>query len=372
MLPHEKKPVPLSEVFADLLPEDLARASGKGTSVSVLRLGYGQVERAKSVLDLLRRERQVVLEGPPGTSKTWTALCVIALEFGALDPETGEFDWEELERHRLGADSVEGGLWEVVQFHAGMSYEDFVAGLEAEPAGEGGGLRFRVREKVFVKMCRWASERPGVSHFLLLDEVNRAPLEKVLGQLLFALEYRGRGVHAPPLEERLTVPENLYLLATMNSADRNVGDLDHALRRRFAFFRLDPDPSLLREHLEGSGLGESEVRQVEEVFKKVLDLFREKEDYAVGHTYFFVGGGDWRRDLEYKVEYRLLPLLREYVEEGVLSREEERQIETLLRELTWPKVGPVPPGEVAVDGPGGPEQDQAPPEEDETEGGDAP
>ncbi len=368
MIPHEKEPVPLSKVFGDLLPERLQPGLGGQAATSPVRLGRGQVELARRVLDLLKREKQVVLEGPPGTSKTWTALCAIALELGALETETGEFLWEELDRQRLQG---EEGRWEVVQFHAGMSYEDFVAGLEAEPAREGGGLRFEVREKVFVRMCRLASKRPGLAHFLLLDEVNRAPLEKVLGQLLFALEYRGRGVHAPPLEERLTVPENLYVLATMNSADKNVGDIDHALRRRFAFFRLKPDPSLLREYLERAGLEDSEVEEIATVFEKLIEYFGGREDYAVGHTYFFVKGGDWRRDLRYRVDHRLLPLLREYVEEGVLTREEERQIEALLGGLTESKGGLGTTAGAPTDETGDTGSEGAPPQHEETEASEA-
>ena len=168
---------------------------------------------SEAVDALLRQRRFVVLQGPPGTGKTRLA--------------------EEV-RNKFFA-----GHGTTIQFHPAVTYEDFIIGLSPDP--EEGTLRFNVRRGWLLEAARAAKESPFL---LVIDEVNRADLGKVLGEAIYLFEAgevggeRARQVelpHAIDGERRFSIPENLYILATMNTADRSIASMDLAIRRRFAF-----------------------------------------------------------------------------------------------------------------------------------------
>ena len=168
---------------------------------------------------VLQDKRQVVLQGPPGTGKTYLA---------------------EIYGRLLVAGDMQ--RLEVVQFHPSYSYEDFVEGYR--PTKRGG---LEVREGIFKLVCGKAREssEPTV---LIIDEINRGDLSKIFGELLYLLEYRGKQIkltHNPKLT--FEIPDNLYLIGTMNTADRSLALIDYALRRRFSFISLEPQYDLVRQ-----------------------------------------------------------------------------------------------------------------------------
>jgi hypothetical protein len=185
---------------------------------------------------------RVVLHGPPGTGKSYWAEQA-ARELAARDWFGRRFGaLTEPERQSL---TNPGGAIEMCTFHPGYGYEDFVEGLR--PTVVQGQLAFELRDGLFKQLCRRAIQRPDRRFFLVIDEINRGDLPRIFGELLTLLEAdkRGWSVTLALSQERFVVPPNVAILATMNTADRSIALLDAALRRRFAFHELMPDPAAL-------------------------------------------------------------------------------------------------------------------------------
>ena len=177
---------------------------------------------------LLGDKGQVIFQGPPGTGKTFVARALADCLAGAK------------ERVRL------------VQFHPSYSYEDFVQGFR--PALREGQPGFALRNGPLVDAAERAKAEPGAKHFLVIDEINRGNLAKVFGELYFLLEYRDAELRLLYSDEPFALPDNLYIIGTMNTADRSIALVDLALRRRFHFVEFHPDKppvqGLLRRWLE--------------------------------------------------------------------------------------------------------------------------
>ncbi len=242
------------------------------------------------VHDLLRSRRFVVLQGPPGTGKTRMA--------------------EEIRRQFFGGRGV------TVQLHPAVTYEDFVVGLS--PDAKDRSLRFDVRPGWLVDAARAAKDAP---YLLVIDEVNRADLGRVLGEAIYLFEpaevggERARHVRLPhPVygETDFSLPTNLYVLATMNTADRSIAAMDLAVRRRFAFVTLPP----LRAAVESCGVAEAT-----RAFDRVSDVFVEHAPgdalhLMPGHAYFLVKN---EKELRDRLRYEVIPLLDEYLQQGLLG-----------------------------------------------------
>jgi len=171
----------------------------------------------QDIVDLLEDKGQVILYGPPGTGKTYLARELAKV----LAPEES--------------------CWSLVQFHPSTSYEDFFEGYR--PAGTGdGGIRYELTPGPLARMAERASEAPEQRHIMVIDEINRGNLPRVLGELLFLLEYRDERVQTLYRPDTpFTLPANLWFIGTMNTADRSIALVDAALRRRFHFMPFFPD-----------------------------------------------------------------------------------------------------------------------------------
>ena len=189
----------------------------------------------EKVQRLIEHKQQIVLYGPPGTGKTYFARALAA--------------------HITAG----GGTTETVQFHPSYSYEDFVEGYR--PRTLDGQLAYEIVDGPLKRLALTAAARQDITHVLIIDELNRAPVSKVLGELYFLLEYRGETLRLQYSDTPFTLPSNLVIIATMNTADRSIALVDAALRRRFHFIGLYPDQppveGLLRRfladnHLEGT------------------------------------------------------------------------------------------------------------------------
>ena len=239
-------------------------------------------------VDMLVQKRQLIFYGPPGTGKTWVAMALA----------------RELTHN--------GGATAVVQFHPSYSYEDFVGGFRpAEDDSQAGGVRYERRDGPLRTIARQAAADPGNPYVLIVDEINRGNIPKIFGELLFLLEYRRRAVRLQYWpEDDFTLPENLFLIGTMNTADRSIALVDVALRRRFYFVEFSPTagpvkevlPSWLREH----GLDDEAALLLERLNEEIG-----ADEFAIGPSYFMSAGGE-APDLERIWEREIMPLLHEH------------------------------------------------------------
>jgi 5-methylcytosine-specific restriction protein B len=294
----------------------------------------------RSLIEMLRAKRQIILAGPPGTSKTFTALQIVA----ALAGVDGGTPLPDIHRWRFEPTRIpsdEKVIWEIVQFHPSYGYEDFVIGIDAIATHE--GIIFERNPRILLNLSTKAGEHRGIEYVLIIDEINRGILGRIFGELIVTLEYRDLGVLLPGHSERITLPENMYIIGTMNTADRNIALLDHALRRRFLIVNCLPSLEILQRFLIRHSLEENDRAIVLKCFYALQGPFLSSQvdaysreltdsglhdryaadlrgynmsDYAVGHTYFMV------EDLEtlwVNLRYQVLPLVEEYRKEGILT-----------------------------------------------------
>lgn len=252
-------------------------------------------------LRAIERKGQAILYGPPGTGKTFVA--------------------EHLARHLVGGGD---GLLEVVQFHPAYGYEDFIQGLRPTVDDGSGALSFDLRPGRFLDFVQRAEAREGTS-VLIIDEINRANLPRVLGELMYLLEYRGRSV---PLAAggALRVPQNVRIVATMNTADRSIALVDHALRRRFAFLPLRPNLEVLAAFHAGKP-GAPLVAGLAGVLTR-LHAAIDDPHLHIGISYFLID--DLVADLEDVWRTEIEP----YLEELFFDQR------TVREEFTWEAVRP--------------------------------
>ncbi|MEA3451937.1 MAG: AAA family ATPase, partial [Bacteroidota bacterium] len=220
-----------------------------------------------------------------------------------------------------------------VQFHPAYSYEDFVRGIITETTEEG-QVVYSIQNKILAEFADKAINNPKAYYVLIIDEINRANLPAVLGELIYALEYRGKSVESMYEYENsreIILPENLLIIGTMNTADRSVGNIDYAIRRRFAFITLFSDKTVVENYYENDKLRNYATQlfgKVEKLFdKENLSPDYKKDDIMIGHSYFLATDKD---NLKIKLEYEIKPILLEYVKDGIFVAD---NIEQKIKEL---------------------------------------
>ena len=258
-------------------------------------------------IELLRQFYQIILYGPPGTGKTHIAQKILS----ELLTENGElYDGKTLKR-------LQGEYWDIVQFHPSYNYEDFVRGIKVET--QENQVAYKTVNRTFGEICERAdNDENDRSYVLIIDEINRANVSAVLGELIYALEYRGKSIKTPYTldgddsdnNQEIIIPKNLYVIGTMNTADRTIGQIDYAVRRRFAFTHCPPDENIIDD-----GKAKEFFSRVNEIFSKHLSPGFDADDVRIGHSYFLAT----EKELGNKIIYQVVPILREYVKDGVLT-----------------------------------------------------
>ena len=295
---------------------DLDEADEHYTSADFLDEVFLRPEDVEQMLGLLRRKKNLILQGAPGTGKTFAAKRLAYALMGQTDDSRVE----------------------VVQFHQSTAYEDVVVGLR--PTAEGG---FAAAEGVFARFCRRAAADPGRDYVFIIDEINRANISKAFGELLMLIEaeHRGEALRLPVSGDLLSVPKRLHIIGMMNTADRGLALIDYALRRRFAFFEMRPaldHPGFLR-HVEA--VGSSRLEALVDVVRRLNERIAEDEavgpGFQIGHSYLCLpaagpenpAGTD--ADVTSVVRYELEPLVREYWFDNPAAMDESiHELESVL------------------------------------------
>jgi len=238
----------------------------------------------------LKRKNQAIFYGPPGTGKTFTAKKI-------ADELVSDTD----------------GFRDVVQFHQNYEYEDFIQGIR--PSTSSGDLSYSLESGTFLDFCEEAAERNSPC-VLIIDEINRADLSAVFGELMYLLEYREDNVQLAQTQideddsytdaDGFEIPENVYIIGTMNTADRSIALVDFALRRRFAFLELRPNWDVLQEKFSASGV---DVDDLVNVMESVNDDVGDR-NYELGHTYFLEAGT--RDEVRNIWNLEIVPYLEEF------------------------------------------------------------
>jgi len=256
-----------------------------------------EIEKLAKWKRAIERKGQAIIYGPPGTGKTFVA--------------------ERMAKYLV----VKGdGFFDLLQFHPAYSYEDFMQGIRPQ-ARDDGSLDYPIIQGRFLQFCEKAEgcDSPCI---LIIDEINRANLAKVFGELMYLLEYRDKKI---PLASGgdFSIPENVRIIGTMNTADRSIALVDHALKRRFAFFALHPDYDVLRRFHESTN---TNVDNLVDMLKKLNRQIGDSH-YEVGISYFLI------TDLESQIEDIWQMEIEPYIEEYFFDQPDK------VDEFRWNKIG---------------------------------
>lgn len=261
----------------------------------------------------VEKYKNLILQGPPGTGKTRMAKQIA--EWLTSSEEKQHSLIEAIDKRIFQKEpEIEGNEQvKLIQFHPSYTYEDFVRGIKVNADGD--KIRYDVENRILASFAEEAAkpENQYKAYVLIIDEINRANLTSVLGELIYALEYRGKSVNSLyKLNEgsnEIILPHNLYIIGTINTADRSVSHIDYAIRRRFTFIPVPSNDSAIT-HSKAKALFAS----VKKIFDEHTSPEFDQDSIQIGHSYFLVNDNE----IQMKLKYEIKPLLLEYVNDGVL------------------------------------------------------
>ena len=246
----------------------------------------------KTLVNVLKMKKNIILQGAPGVGKTFTAKRLAYSIIGAKNPDRVQ----------------------MIQFHQSYSYEDFIEGYRPTENG------FTIKKGSFYKFCKMAEDDDENDYFFIIDEINRGNLSKIFGELFMLIEKDKRGIELQLLysDENFSVPANVYIIGMMNTADRSLAMLDYALRRRFSFFTMKPGFNTsgfqtYQDSLKSDAFNKL-IACVKQLNSKIAEDISLGEGFCIGHSYFcgLTPEAANTQTLSSIVEYELIPLLKEY------------------------------------------------------------
>jgi len=278
------------DMIRDENPIAVSEDIPKYTKADFLSKVYMTESRYDTLVSVLKKKKNIILQGAPGVGKTFAAKRIAYSMMGECDESRIEF----------------------VQFHQNYSYEDFMMGYKPVENG------FELKYGIFYRFCQTAANHPDKDYFFIIDEINRGNMSKIFGELLMLIEkdYRGKKATLAYNGLSFTVPGNMYIIGMMNTADRSLAMIDYALRRRFSFFTIEPgfDSEGFMKYQEGLNNETFNllIEKVKELNKEIaLDKSLGK-GFCIGHSYFCEQtecSDEWLHSV---VDYDILPMLSEY------------------------------------------------------------
>ncbi|MFH5882647.1 AAA family ATPase, partial [Liberiplasma polymorphum] len=305
----------LSEILWDFYqevinvePEMIEKEEEQYDSLNDLFFDDAQIE---DIYNTLIRKKNIILQGAPGVGKTYCIKNIIESKFKIENPK----------------DQIK-----TVQFHQSYSYESFIEGLRPTADGNGfivepGVFKAFITEKVVLHKDK--------DYFLIIDEINRGNVSKIFGELLMLIEKDKRekySVQLPYSKDSFSIPKNLYIIGTMNSADRSLSLIDYALRRRFSFITLKPMFNSIKfhNHLKKHNLVDHQIKKIVNSMNRLNVVISEKlgSNFEVGHSHFSIIEEEdfdtWYNNI---LKYDIIPLIEEYF------FDEEETVEKIKRDL---------------------------------------
>ncbi|MGX7096796.1 AAA family ATPase [Gemella bergeri] len=247
-------------------------------------------EKYDSLVSVLKKKKNIILQGAPGVGKTFAAK---RLAYSILNEKNEDFI-------------------EFIQFHQNYSYEDFVMGYKPVENG------FKLKLGIFYNFCKKAERNPNKDYFLIIDEINRGNLSKIFGELLMLIEsdYREEKITLSYGDEKFSVPKNLYIIGMMNTADRSLAMIDYALRRRFSFISLEPGFTSKGFLKYQENLSNDNFNKLIEIIKELnQEIIRDKalgSGFCLGHSYFCNINECTNKLLKDIIEFDIIPMISEY------------------------------------------------------------
>ena len=305
----------LNNIFDDDTSEDVEEVEklySSYTKSDFLDDVFMSEEEYEKLKTILNYKKNVILQGAPGVGKTYTA--------------------KRLAYSLMGEKNIE--RVKMVQFHQSYSYEDFIMGFRPSDNG------FELRKGAFYHFCKKAEPDASNDYFFIIDEINRGNLSKIFGELFMLIENdkRGASLQLVYSDEKFSIPENLYIIGMMNTADRSLAMLDYALRRRFAFFELQPgfdtDGFKTYQAIINNRKLDDLIACVKNLNFAIVADESLGEGFCIGHSYFCNLTPESVNDqvISNIVEYELIPLLKEYwFDEPTLVREWSERLRSTIK-----------------------------------------